>query len=166
MDMSLSELWEMVMDREAWCAAVHGFAKSWTRLSDWTELNWTYRLPEGSAHLKMCFCFWINKECIQQKLQKAPGAGGLVAKLFPTLGNPMDCSLPGLSVQGMFQARILEWVAIPSPGDLPDPGVDPGPPALQEDSLKLQGKFFFEEKKNVPAIIIKQNFIPTEFHRF
>ena len=39
MDVSLSELWELVLDREAWCAAIHGVAKIRTRLSDWTELN-------------------------------------------------------------------------------------------------------------------------------
>ena len=57
-----------------------------------------------------------------------------VTQLCPTLCNPMDYSLPGSSVHGIFQERILEWVAIPfSKGYLPDPGVEPRSPALQAD---------------------------------
>ena len=40
MDMSLSRLWQLVMDRDTWHAAVHGVTRRWTQLSDWTELNW------------------------------------------------------------------------------------------------------------------------------
>ena len=42
-----------------------------------------------------------------------------------TLCDPMDCSLPGSSVHGILQARILEWVAMPSSGDLPHPEIEP-----------------------------------------
>ena len=53
-----------------------------------------------------------------------------VAQSCLTLCSPMNCSLPGSSIHGIFQARILEWVAFPSPGDLPDPGIEPRSPTL------------------------------------
>ena len=57
----------------------------------------------------------------------------LVTQLCSTLCDPMDCSLPGSSVHGILQARILEWVAIPFSRDLPNPGIEPGSPALKAD---------------------------------
>ena len=50
----------------------------------------------------------------------------LVTRLCPTLCKSMDFSLPGSSVHGILQARILEWVAIPFSGDLHNPGIEPG----------------------------------------
>ena len=54
------------------------------------------------------------------------------------LCDPMDCSPPGSSVRGISQARMLEWVAMPPPGDLPDPGIKP----VSLTSPALTGVFF------------------------
>ena len=62
--------------------------------------------------------------------RKLPSAFSCVrAQLCPILRDTMDGSPPGSSVRRIFQARILEWVAFPPPGDLPDPGIEPASPA-------------------------------------
>ena len=55
----------------------------------------------------------------------------------------MDCSLLGFSVHGILQARILSGLPFPSPGDLPDPGIESGSPALEADALTSEppGKY-------------------------
>ena len=59
--------------------------------------------------------------------------------------DPVDCGPPGSSVHGLSQARILEWVPFPSPGDLPDPGIEPTSPALA-------GGFFTTEPPRKPIL--------------
>ena len=58
-----------------------------------------------------------------------------VSQSCPTLKDPMDCSLPGSSSMGFSRQDYWSWVPLPSPGDLPNPGIEPRSPALQADTL-------------------------------
>ena len=81
---------ENPLDGGAWWATVHGVAKNRTRLSDFVSS--TYFCVDTSEYVVLC----------------------LVTLSGLTLCDPMDCSLPGSSAMGILQARILDWVAVPS----------------------------------------------------
>ena len=73
----------------------------------------------------------------RKQLQVLASLSAKSLQLCLTLGNPVDCSLPGSSVPGLLQVRILEWAPCPALGNLPHPGTEPASPTLQADSLPL-----------------------------
>ena len=79
-----------------------------------------------------------------------------VAQLCPTLCDPVDCSLPGSSVDGVLQARLWSGLPFPFPRGLPDPGLEPGSPALQVDALTSEppGKQNCTKKNFMTQIIM------------
>ena len=83
--------------------------KKETMLQGWKEIKNNIRNESD---------FWVNVQFSSVQFSS-------VAQSCLTLGNPMDYSPLGSSVQGILQARILEWLLCPSPGDLPDPGIEP-----------------------------------------
>ena len=108
-------------------------------------------------HSTLCFYeFDYVSHLLWVESYNSPFVKGKVIQSCPTLCNPMY-----YTVHGILQARILEWVAFPSPGDLPNPGIEPGSPTLQNDSLPAepQGK---PKNTEVGSLSILQWIFPTQ----
>ena len=110
MGMSLSDLQELVVDREAWCATIHGLTKSQTWLSDWTELNWcqtrlsAVSLLRNSGYLTVCLS--IQHEVMGLDVMTLVFEGWVLSQLF-------HCPLSLSSVQ-TFQSLLAFWQRVVS----------------------------------------------------
>jgi len=115
-DTSLSKLQEIVKDREAWRSAVHGVAKSWTQLSNWTTT--CFIIIVANTHhayydsITRLDSFVTYNLLFLHILSATRGAAAKSFQSCPTLCDPIDSSPPGSPVLGILQARTMEWVSI------------------------------------------------------
>ena len=121
MNLSLSKLWELVMDREAWCAAVHGVTKSRT-LSDWTERKERKKV-KSLSHIQL-------------------------------FGTPWTVAYQASPSTGFCRQEYWSGLPVPAREDLPNPGIEPGSPALHADTLPSEppGKPYWILKEWQPCL--------------
>ena len=106
MDMSLGKFQELVIDREAWHAVVHGVTKSWTQLSDWTELNWFIYLAVPCLSLECSLSHWATWEVLPWALYL--NASPYIKPITTVVGHSV--SIPILQMRTL-RLREVKWLA-------------------------------------------------------
>ena len=125
-----------------------GRLRKWELTGPWTLLNLMSNCFRPRVSLSFCdSCDRHVLQGLERELSSHGSAVWLfksliltwseVAQSFPTLCDPMDCSLSGSSSMGFSRQECWSGLPFPSPGDFPDPGIEPGSPALRADALPI-----------------------------
>jgi len=119
------------------CFSVHGIFQA--GILEWVVTSFSRDLPDPEIELDHISCI-VRQVLYHSATEEAPELRKKVSQLAqscPTLCDPMDCSPPGSSVHGIFQARILEWVAISFSEIFPTQGLNPGLPHSRQTLYHL-----------------------------